>query len=205
MVVAPSSGHLERYLYYRCDNPLCIKNSAENRAKKRVKNSTYIKASVRAKVIFDFIYDLLKEGLNFTEKEYREYKEGLGTLGDDERQKIRSEIEHFEALRRNNAKEIKRIGLALGKLTENKDAYEINEEALKECKNKQIETEAKIATLREKLTDKDEDELSLEEFLNLSKNASKTVKSGDAIAKDTICRIIFLNLSIRDEKWLRIG
>ncbi len=200
MVVAPSSGHLERYLYYRCDNDLCVRNSAENRAKKKAKDPTYIKASVRSLVIFDFIYDLLKEGLKFTEKEYQEYKDSLKSLGDNEREKIRAEIEHLEAQKRNYAKEAKRIGLALGKLTENKTAYQINAEELEKVKNNQIDVEASIAKLKEKLTDEVEDELTLEEFLNLSKNAAVTVKAGDAIAKDMICRLLFLNLIVENEK-----
>jgi hypothetical protein len=40
----------------------------------------------------------------------------------------------------------------------------------------------------------------VEEFLNLSKNAAAKVEAGDAVAKDAICRIIFLNLKIDEEK-----
>lgn len=199
MVVAPSSGHLERYLYYRCDNVLCVRNSAENRAKNK-KDPTYIKASVRSLVLFEFIYELLKDGLNLTEKEYIEYKDSLKKLGDNDREKIRSEIEQYEAQRRNHIKEAKRIGLALGKLTENKTAYQINADELAKQKTKQSHVEATIAELRTKLTDEEEDELSLEEFLNLSKNAATTVKAGDAIAKDLICRLLFLNFSLGNEK-----
>ncbi len=199
MVVAPSSGHLERYLYYRCDNALCVRNSAENRAKSK-KDPTYIKASVRSLVLFEFIYELLKDGLNLTEKEYIDYKESLKKLGDNDREKIRSEIEQYEAQRRNHIKEAKRIGLALGKLTENKTAYQINADELAKQKTKQSQVEATIAELRAKLTDEEEDELSLEEFLNLSKNAATTVKAGDAIAKDLICRLLFLNFSLGNEK-----
>ncbi len=200
MVVAPSSGHLERYLYYRCDNALCIRNSPENRAKRKEKDPTYIKASVKSITVFDFIYKLLKDGLNLTEKEYRDYKDSLKKLGDNDREKIRNEIEQYEAQRRNHIKEAKRIGLALGKLTENKTAYQINAEELAKQKTKQSQVEATIAELRAKLTDEEEDELSLEEFLNLSKNAAITVKSGDAIAKDLICRLLFLNFSLGNEK-----
>ena len=201
MVVAPSKSESEgRFLYFRCDNKVCIRNSAENRAKKWKKDPTYIKASVRSIVIFDFVYELLKDGLNFTEKEYLEYKDSLKSLGDDEREKVRSEIEHLEALKRGYTKEVKRIGLALGKLTDNKTAYDINVEELGKQKANQSQTEAAIIKLRENLTDEEEDELSLEEFLNLSKNAAMTVKAGDAIAKDMICRLLFLNFHVENEK-----
>ena len=188
MVVGASSGHLERYLYYRCDNREC---------ERRTKG---IKTSIRSKVIFNFVYEFLKDGLNLTEKEYNEYYDNLKTLGDNERQKKRFEIEHYEGLRRNFMKEVKRIGLALGKLVDNDTAYQINSEELEKTKLNQSQVEATIEKLKSELSDEEEDKLSLEEFLNLSKNAAKTVKAGDAIVKDTICRELFLNFFIEDGK-----
>lgn len=188
MVVGASSGHLERYLYYRCDNREC---------ERRVKG---IKTSIRSKVIFSFVYEFLKNGLNLTEKEYNEYYDSLKTLGDNERQKKRTEIEHYEGLRRNFMKEVKRIGLALGKLIDNETAYQINSEELEKTKLSQNQAEATIEKLKSELSDEEEDKMSLEEFLNLSKNAAKTVKAGDAIVKDTICRELFLNFFIEDGK-----
>jgi len=53
----------------------------------------------------------------------------------------------------------------------------------------------------EELLDKPEQEqLSLEQFLNLSKNALLIVKSGSAMAKDKICRLIFTNFFVDNEK-----
>ncbi len=45
------------------------------------------------------------------------------------------------------------------------------------------------------LRDPEKDALTLEQFLNLSKNASAIVKAGNAVVKDTIVRYIFLNIS----------
>ena len=39
-----------------------------------------------------------------------------------------------------------------------------------------------------------------EQFLNLFKNASTIVKSADEHQKDVICREVFLNFSVDDEK-----
>ena len=72
MVVGPSKGQAgKRFLYYRCDNPLCIKNSEENRKKHR-NDPTKIKPSIRARVIFNFVYELLKGGLDLTEEDYND-------------------------------------------------------------------------------------------------------------------------------------
>lgn len=44
--------------------------------------------------------------------------------------------------------------------------------------------------------------LSLEQFLNLSKNAAAIIKAANVVGKDAICRIIFLNLTVDDKKVL---
>ena len=54
----------------------------------------------------------------------------------------------------------------------------------------------KIDELTTKLIDPEKIKLSLEQFLNLSKSAAMAVKSADAIKKDAICRIIFLNVDV---------
>lgn len=52
------------------------------------------------------------------------------------------------------------------------------------------------------LEDPERNKLSLEQFLNLSKNAAGIVHSADAVIKDQICRFIFLNFSVDEEKVL---
>lgn len=199
MLVGPSSGRKDVYLYYRCDNEMCIRNSLENMGKKR-NDSTKIKVSIRGKIIFDFIYDFLKDGLNLTEKEYKDYYQGLKTLGDNDRQQIRSQIESYNAQKRHLQREIKGIALSLPKIIDNDTAYQINREELENKKRDLIKVEANTEKLKTQLAAKEDDELSLEEFLNISKNAGMTVKAGDAIVKDTICRLIFLNILVDDKK-----
>lgn len=58
------------------------------------------------------------------------------------------------------------------------------------------------AELKDQLTDPEEDRLSIEQFLNLSKNAGVIIQSADAIIKDKICREIFLNFTVDEEKVL---
>lgn len=199
MLVGPSSGRKERYLYYRCDKDYCVRNSPENKAKDQ-KDPTKIKVSVRAKVIFEFVYDLLKEGLNLTEKEYRESYQGLKALGDNEKQRIRTQIETLNGQLRHLKSGITQIALSLPKMLNNETAYQINEEELAKKKQEATRVEASIAKLKTKLTTKEDDDLTLEEFLNISKNAATTVKAGDAVVKDTICRLIFLNIDVDDTK-----
>lgn len=60
--------------------------------------------------------------------------------------------------------------------------------------------EKQIKELRAELSDPDQELLSIEQFLNLAKNAGSKVKAADEVCKDHICRIIFLNLVVDEEK-----
>ena len=55
-----------RYLYYRCTNHACTRK----------------KKSIRAKVVFDFIYGLLEGGIELSEKEYQYYYDQLTSHAD---------------------------------------------------------------------------------------------------------------------------
>ena len=57
-----------------------------------------------------------------------------------------------------------------------------------------------IAELREELTDPVQELLSIEQFLNLAKNVGSKVKAADEVGKDHLCRLIFLNLVLDEEK-----
>lgn len=50
------------------------------------------------------------------------------------------------------------------------------------------------------LTDLEKNRLTLQNFLNLSKNAVNIVQSADAVGKDIICRQIFANFVVDVEK-----
>ncbi|GDX62461.1 hypothetical protein LBMAG33_7710 [Candidatus Levyibacteriota bacterium] len=62
--------------------------------------------------------------------------------------------------------------------------------------------EGEIADLEKLIRDPQADQLSIEQFLNLSKNASLIVQSADERVKDIICRQIFLNFTVDEQKVL---
>ena len=69
----------------------------------------------------------------------------------------------------------------------------------------ELDVEAKsmrnaIKSINRKLKIPKKDKLTIEQFLNLSKNADVIVKSGVAPVKDVICRLIFANFEIDDKK-----
>lgn len=187
MIVAPSrsSTKNKRYLYFRCDTKFC------NRPKK----------SIRSKIVFDYIYEFLEEGIGFTEKEFIKYKESLSKVNSSERADTKVKIHSKEASLKYIDGEIKRISLGLINLQKaNTTAYQINLEQLNKYEEERNTIKTSIERLKQSIGSEEEDEITLEQFLNLSKNAGKSVKYGDAILKDAIIRLIFLNLSVDESK-----
>lgn len=184
MRVAPSKGNTKKYLYYRCDNKRCLRK----------------KRSVRAKVIFDFIYQLLEGGLNLTEKEYHEYYDNLSKLTDENRQKIRAQLNTHQGVLKRVQGEAKERSLQILKLDPQSRIYRENAERVSELEDEEVELQKEIAKLEKQIRTPEDDKLTLEQFLNLSKNGGVIVQSADERIKDIICRRIFLNFFVDEEK-----
>lgn len=188
MYPGASQGY-KKYLYYRCDGKYCTRKEKG------------IKRSIRGKVIFDFIYKFLEEGVNLSESEYKKYYKGLMRLTVAQREKMLLEIHSKEGIIKSNRVQIRDISYKL--LNEqNKTVKEINEERLEEMKLQSDILGVEVTKLKDQIRDPEQEKITIEDFLNLSKNAVSTIKSGDAVVKDAICRLIFLNLSVDNEKVL---
>jgi site-specific DNA recombinase len=183
MLVAASTGH-KKYLYARC---------AESTCKRK-------KKSIRVKLILDFIYKFLDEGLNLTENDYQDYYSKLKEQTDTEREKLLREIHSTEARLKSISSEItdRSLGIVDKRLSET--VISKNQERIAELESTREEEEHTLATLRESVRDPEKDRLTLEQFLNLSNRAAVIVKSANPLIKDEICRLIFLNLSVDEEK-----
>ena len=184
MRVAPSlsgtKSRERRILYCRCDNELCTRE----------------KRSCRMKVITEFIDVVLKDGLNLTEKEYQLYEEGMKQLTDEQRSRLQRDIHSLQGRQKATNLELRKRSLAIIEFDKSSPVYQVNLKQIEELKQENEQIEQKIGELTTKLTDPDRVKLSFEQFLNLSKNAAMAVKSADAVKKDAICRIIFLNVDV---------
>ena len=60
--------------------------------------------------------------------------------------------------------------------------------------------ETKIKDFNDKIIDPSQIKVSKEEFLNTFKSAPDKIRAGSAIEKDRVCRILFLNLRVDNEK-----
>lgn len=186
MRVGASSGHGGRFLYLRCGTDGCPRKGK----------------SVRSKVILDFIYQLLEEGLQFTDREYQEYYQEVTEQAEQIREEIQIELHRKRGLLSRLNHDIRERSLVIGAGGMSPTVKAENEKKVNEMAEEREVLEQDIEVLQKKLGNPEEERLTIEEFLNLSKNAAKIVKAGDAIVKDTICRYIFLNLKTDGTKVL---
>jgi hypothetical protein len=190
VVGASTSKSGKRYLNYRCDNEIC------KLEKKRIDPKTgRDKRSIRAKFVFDYIYQILEKGLHLTEADYYEHYGKLEQLSNDKRAKIQMQIHSLQGGLKNIEREVKERGLAIVSPAIKENVRKINEDRIDELDAQIATTKSDITKLQAKITNPEQDKMTLEQFLNLSKNAAIAVKSGSEIAKDAVCRIIFLNFS----------
>lgn len=184
MYGAPSKGNTKKYLFFRCDNKYCTRK----------------KRSIRSNLIFDFIYKFLADGLNFTENEYQQYLKSMTFLSGDKREKASYDIHSKEARIKSLSREMQDISYKILDFEKDSIVRTINNKKLEENQEELEELKANVTQLKSKLTSPEQEAVSFQQFLNLSKNAAKAVQLGDAIVKDIICRLIFLNFSVDQEK-----
>lgn len=188
MYIAPSTSHdkNKRYLNARCGNKLC------SRPKK----------SIRMIKVFESIYKFFANEFKFTEDDYNKYYDNILKTSGQKRQKLKIEIHSRQGILKRVQAELNERSLGIIKLTKDSEAWKINENKINELSGQKQEHEGKIKKLEEKVTKPEEDRLSLEDFLNLSRNAGKIIQSANAIVKDQICRLVFTNLTVDEEKVL---
>ena len=172
-----------RYLYYRCTNHDCKRK----------------KKSIRAMTIFKYMYSLLENGVELTEKEYRYYRDHLMSESDSERLTVKTEINSKEAALKATKRRSKTIGLKLIDYSQDSPVWKVNNEQMLKLEADSKDLVKQISELRDQLTDPVQEVLSIEQFLNLAKNAGSKLKAADEVAKDHISRVIFLNLVVDDE------
>ncbi len=200
MTVGPSTGGSgKRYLNFRCETPTCIRNTAENKAKHR-NDLTKIKVSVRVKVVLDWLYEFLADGLNFTEADYQIYLKEMTDVLTTKRTKLERELNSKQGTLKALEAESRDTALGVLKQADGSTAKKYGEERLKELEGQKTESMTDIKSIKEAMPNIKQDTLTLEDFLNLSKNAGQSIKAGTPEVKDQIVRIIFLNVWIDTEK-----
>ena len=189
MRVGPSTSRSgKQFLYFRCDNKSCPQKS------------------IRAKVVFDQLYKEIDK-LNFTEKEYEAYKKSLNRYTDniliELRNRKRSLTGQKSQLKASVMDKSKRYAeLSAPEAKTPQITIETLREDIEDIQSQLIDIQIKINEIDEKLDNSDKLMLTKDEFLNLVNSASDKMRNGTAVEKDQLCRILFLNLSISNEKSL---
>jgi site-specific DNA recombinase len=181
---ASKSQRGTRYLYYRCVNTECTRK----------------KKSIRGIEIFKFIYKLLEGGIELTAKDYQYYYDRLTSQADEQRVILQTEINSKEGALKATKRRSKNIGLKIIDYAKDSPVWRLNNEQLLKLEAEQKDLEDQITELKQQQTDPNQDVLTIEQFLNLAKNAGSKVKAANEVGKDHICRIIFLNLIVDERK-----
>lgn len=170
-------------LTYRCDNPTCTRE---------VK-------SFRAKHVFNSITTML-EGLELTDEAYERYSKQIDGQTGSRIVAIKEQVQSKRGALTHIKKELKDRSLAITSYEATSPIYIENEARINELAQEQADLETEITNLCEKIVDPDQIKVSKQEFLNTLKSAPDKMKAGTAIEKDRVCRILFLNLRVDNEK-----
>ncbi len=176
------TGSGQHVLSYRCDNKDCTRSPK----------------SFRAKHIFNSIYERL-EKFELGDEAYERYSTELDGYTDEKVQAIREDIHSKRGALSHITKELNERSLAIGRLTDT-PAYKPNMDELERLTTQRTELESAIKSLEEKIADPHKIKLNKDEFLNLVKSAADKMRAGSAMEKDVLCRILFLNLAVDNEK-----
>lgn len=180
-------GSKHHVLSYRCDNPDCTRSPK----------------SVRAKFVFEAIYTLL-DRLELSDEAYERYSKQIDSFTDEKIIRIKKDIASKRGAYSHKKKELDELSLGLSKISRNSPAYEINENRINQLAIETQELDEAIAKLKEKIANPSKIKLTKEQFLNLVKLAPDKMRAGSAIEKDRVARILFLNLTVDNEKRLSV-
>jgi hypothetical protein len=111
----------------------------------------------------------------------------------EEAQSLRGAVAHVKG-------ELEERSLNIGRMDRDNPAYKANMNKVSELAIEQSNYEQRIGALDRKLDNPQRIKLAKKDFLNLIKTAADKIRAGSAVEKDALCRILFLNLHVDNEK-----
>lgn len=193
MYIAPSTSSSKkktRYLIANCQNQECFRKSEKYQGKK----------TCRMKIVFDTIYEILKDGLSVTEKDYNDYIRDATALTEKKRIDKRSQLNSKQGLLKRVSMEIQERSLKIVDYEKGTTIHNQNAKRIEELSREKARLEHDIERLKNEIDKVPNELLSIEQFSNLAKKAKDVVEAGSGVQKDRICRYIFSNLYIGDNK-----
>ncbi len=162
---------------------------------------------IRAKVIFEYVYEVLAGGIGIDEKAYNQY------VADAKRQLV-SSAKELESDQRSISKQINDLEtiisdqqLIVVRLEGDDKSIKVAREKILQARDEIEQLEAKLAQVKSQRVDAQsllkEKVMSYTDFSNFIKNIVSTLKTSDNhLATDSIIRMVFLNFTIKDKKVL---
>jgi DNA invertase Pin-like site-specific DNA recombinase len=185
MMVGASGRPGQKKLYIRCDNKTCPARGK----------------SVRAHLLLDDLIEKL-EKLKFTEKDYYKAKEYFVEFGEEKRLSLLMERDSKQGKLKHLQKEHKEASLGLINLTN--DIPDSSMQIIKvDLQDKIIQinkVKADIVAIDTKLQLSSDFEFTVDEFLNIANVAADKMRAGDPVEKDTIARLLLLNVEMGYKK-----
>ena len=142
----------------------------------------------------------MDNNLKITEKEYQKYLDETDALNVEATSNTYLQIHTLEGQIKAITQEIKESSLGLVKINSKSPAFNIVNDRISSLDSEKSGLEEKLRDLRSTLKSPESQRLGMDEFLNLCKNAGAIARSATEVQKDTICRYVFLNLSVDEEK-----
>lgn len=178
----------KKLLSYRCDTPFCP----------RKKKELGLPQSIRANVIFNFMYEML-EHFNVTREDYEKLTKRLAATNGTKLQQVAVKVHSKEGHLKNLERDIKERSLKIINLDPASPIYKTNETHINGLATETEQISGEIGKLRDQITSPREAMLSFEEFLNVANTASLHLRAADIAAKDRIARLIYLNVTVDDQ------
>jgi DNA invertase Pin-like site-specific DNA recombinase len=171
-----------RILSYRCDTAYCV----------RKKKELELPQSIRAKVIFDFMYDMLKN-FTVTRADYDALSKRLASANGTAMQQLTVKVHSLQGALKSVERDIKERSLKIINHSPDSPIYRVNSTHIEELEVQRKVLVDEIGKLQTKLTDPHADIMSFDDFLNVAN------KAADVAAKDRIARLIYLNVYVDDQ------
>jgi site-specific DNA recombinase len=180
-------GSKHHVLSYRCDTPNCSRKPK----------------SVRAHYLLDAMYELLDK-VQLSDEAYERYSARIDSFTDKKIIDIKTKIASKRGALAHKNKELDDLSLGLGNISRSSPAYEITDNRITTLAFEIQELDEEVSKLGIKIANPNKIKLTKEQFLNLVKLAPDKMRAGSAIEKDRVARILFLNLTIDNEKRLSV-
>lgn len=162
---------------------------------------------IRAKVIFEYIYEVLAGGIGIDEKAYNQYVA-------EAKSQLVSSAKELESDQRSISKQINDLEtiisdqqLIVVRLEDDDKSIKVAREKIRQARNEIEQLEAKLAQVKSQRVDAQsllkEKVMTYTDFSNFIENIVTTLKTSDNhLATDSIIRMVFLNFVIKDKKVL---